>query len=481
MTQTEMQPAETAIVKPAPAAPAPAATLSPHVLQFLPPALIVASEPAARQGLAYLAKQYADGGFLPEGLTPQGAIVLMVAGVDYNLSPIEAISKLYLIGGRVVPSAHELVAQALRRGVKIEVLESTMEKAHIRLSRDGHADFEYEYAKEHAQKAQLWGKKGPWSNDPRSMLMARCKAQALRIFAPDTLSSLYTDEEVASGRGDVVDGVFTPDPDITGDQPKEAVKAFEDATPRGAVTQEKKASSKKAKTEEKKPDPEPTPPPTPPAPPEPEGPSEPRGEMKVQPTPAPEPVVEAPQLPEVKSGSFLAQVMFAAKVPGSETRSPDGQMVSRLDSGKVSRMVLAHMEQRFPKEMAIGMLKTKVKGFGAETSADLSLLQLMQLVGWADEQVKAAPAPAEPVIAPFNPNLGRGAATKPGGPVEDGAAVDYDAEILNLFELLSGEGRDHEANEVFEETGYGEEAENSIPQVKAETLSKLRALKDKAA
>lgn len=188
----------------------------------------------------------------------------------------------------------------------------------------------------------------------------------------------------------------------------------------------------------------------------------------------PEPVVAETVLePEVKEGSFLASVVFGAKVPGSEQPGPDGNPVSQLNVGKVTKMIMEHMKKAFPEQAALKLIQAKIAGFGAKTSKDLSRLQLLLLVEWADEQVKKH-GPLDMEIPAFEPN--RGAATKPGQPVTDAQAVDYDAKILEAFERLSIAGRDMDANAIFEDTGYAETSDTSTPQVKAETLKRLTEL-----
>ena len=485
----------------APVKPAPVpATVGAEALKFMPPALIVAADAGARQGLAYLAKQYAEGGCLPEGLSPQGAIILMVAGIDYGLSPIEAVSKLFLIGGRVTPSAHEMVAQAIRKGVKVQVVDATHEKAQVKLSRDGHPDFDFEYTKADAVKAGLWGKKGPWSNDPRSMLLARAKTQALRAYAPDTLSSLYSDEEVSGGTGYIdPEGKFTPDPSITGDQPKEKIKAFEGRAADKPAPEEAEVAKAKSPEPAARPPLKPAKPVTPrkaqrastdiTAEVKAEVVAEQQAEQDAQFSPEvapalkvaePEVVAETvePEV-EIKAGSFLAALVIAAKVPGQDVMGPQGVAVSQLNTAKATGMILEHLMRSVPsKPEALTLIKGYMQEeFGVTESKDLSRLQLLRLAEWADREVQTRGKPQE--VADFNPK--RGAATKPAGQVEDGQAADYDAEILALFEQAAVAGKDGDANTICEETGYIETAETSTAQVKAETVQKLRALLQDAA
>lgn len=443
------------MTQPANIQPAPKAVpvqVAEHVLKFMPPALIVASDAGARQGLAFLAKQYAEGGFLPEGLTMQGAIILMVAGIDYDLSPIEAVSKLYLIGGRVTPSAHELVAQALRRGVKIAVLEATHEKAAIRLSREGHPDFDYEYAKADAQKANLWGKKGPWSNDPRSMLMARAKSQALRIYAPDTLSSLYTDEEVSGGTGYIDPaGNFTPDPGITGDRPREVIKPFEG-----------RAEEAPARVDAAAPEP-------------------------VKPEPVkPQPVKPQPVKPEPpKTTVELTENVSAGIKPGSARKElASGKSGGDFERDGTIKEIGRKMVAQFGKEEAGKKVKALLKEkFGVSASTELGDLQVIDMmlavndlikadkVRQAQEAANGTPAADEaPAEAPvFDP--ARGAGTRGQGPVAAGGAVDYDEKVANLFAAYVKEGREDEYYAVVEEFGYSDR--KSSEQTKRLTVEAL--------
>ena len=432
--QTADQTPEQIVIAPRPAAPAP--DLRPYTLQFMKPGLVVASDPAARQGLQFIAKLYHDGACLPEGLTPQGAIILMLAGVDYNLSPIEAISKLYLIAGRVTPSAHELVAQALRGGVRIDVLESTHELARIKLQRDGATDLTYEYTKADAQKAGRWGSKGPWTNDPRSMLMAACKRQALRLFSPDLLSNMYDADEVSGGNGTLDDaGNFTPDPSITGDRPAVKVEAF--VGPK--VTQEVKPKASKAKAE-----PAPAP----------------------APEPAPEPAPAAVSITE----AIISQVV----VPGTEETDKDGRTGGEIDRSATVQQIATRLTEQFGKAAAGTMIKARLQNeYSVVKSADLTILQIMAMVKWTDQvitddRLKKA---SENDVPAFNPAAGAGTKSKT-SQIADGVKEDFDAQILEVFYQYGDLDLDATFSAIVEEYAYDETS--SSEQVKRLTLKALR-------
>lgn len=212
------------------------------------------------------------------------------------------------------------------------------------------------------------------------------------------------------------------------------------------------------------------------------------------PAEAPEVEYVAPDgaLPAAPAGSFLARVMLEAKGPEIGT-GPKGEPLHRMNSALISRMVLDHLMTTYTDQAAaLTLIKKKMQDeWGAGSSADLSNLQLIALVSWAEGVVsraqQAAPRAATPApVAPPRP-APRPAAAPTEVPAFDpqrgsrAKPVDYDAEIMTAFETLAGQNRDHLANEVFTETGYAQLAEDSTPQVKAETLSKLNALLEQAA
>jgi len=476
-----------------------------HALKFMPPSMIAAADAAARAGMGFIAKQMVDGKHLPEGVSPQGAILLMLAGLDYGLPPLEAISRLFLIGGRITPNAHEQQAMVMRKGVQLEVIESTAERAEIKLSRPGHADHVHEYTKETATRAGLWGKKGPWQNAPHAMLLARCKTEAFRVWCPDLLSSQYTVEELTGGEGEMTeDGIFTPDEKFVGDlvqgnlhnfsgalnnpgqpgfDPVAAVQATAvPATPAPEQATEpvkprKTRNRPTASTEpapEPAPEPEPTPAATPaPAAPEPAPtPAAPPAVPAPAPTPAPAPSL-ADALPIPKEGSFAARVMMVSR--GAQTgQDRDGNPVYAIDSGRVANMILDHMQTVMDRSEAISQARAWMAERGAKQSAELSVVQLLQFCMWAEGEVEQR-TPAAPLEVPaFEPN--RGAATRPGKPVEDGQARDFDAEIFVAFSNCAEADLTDQANAIMEGTGYAEACAEADLQVKAETLAQLQDL-----
>ena len=152
---------------------------------------------------AGFAQLMTNNGFLPKGVTPQFAVVAIVAGAPLGLNPFESVQSIAVINGR--PSLYGDGMKAVVQGsgqLESETVEWFRGKdgnrvaVRVTVKRKGNpTPIIGEFSETMARKAGLWGKQGPWSQYPDRMLLARARAFAYRDGFADILKGVRSAEE----------------------------------------------------------------------------------------------------------------------------------------------------------------------------------------------------------------------------------------------------------------------------------------------
>ena len=161
-------------------------------VQMLPEAALLPTE--RTYSLIDRAAQMAFAGAiaLPKELnTPQKIAAVMLYGYELGLKPMTAIQELYVVNGRVAPSARVMAGlfQARTDG-RLSVVESTDKKCTMRLiwpSRKIDETWTVEWAE--IERAKLAGR-DVWATYPRDKLITHCTKRILRVFAPGVINGL---------------------------------------------------------------------------------------------------------------------------------------------------------------------------------------------------------------------------------------------------------------------------------------------------
>jgi hypothetical protein len=148
---------------------------------------------------AVVAARMAPSGFE----TPEACMIAILHGMEVGLTPMSALQRIAVIGGR--PTIWGDGAMAL---VRASGLAASIEE---RIEGTGPSDWvaictvrrrgdihpvERRFSADDARRARLWGKAGPWSDYPQRMLQMRARAFALRDVFADVLGGLYLREEI---------------------------------------------------------------------------------------------------------------------------------------------------------------------------------------------------------------------------------------------------------------------------------------------
>lgn len=129
----------------------------------------------------------------------QDTLVAMMMGSELGLNPIQSLQNIAVINGKPAIYGDALLALVQshpRFGGHEESFDDTTMTATCTVWRKGDGNSHtVSFSQADAEKAQLWGKQGPWQTYPKRMLMWRARGYALRDKFADALGGLITVEE----------------------------------------------------------------------------------------------------------------------------------------------------------------------------------------------------------------------------------------------------------------------------------------------
>ena len=165
--------------------------------------------PASVEDLNVVAKAFAQSGYFP-GVTAQQAFVRLVIGQALGLDPLQAMTGIYVVKGRISFHATTLLAMARRAGYDYDVVELSDERCVMRFYRwrGNIRQFigESVFTIEDARRAGI-AEGENWKKYPRNMLFARAAANGVRWFCPDAIGSpvleVHEAQEIAEEPVDV--------------------------------------------------------------------------------------------------------------------------------------------------------------------------------------------------------------------------------------------------------------------------------------
>ena len=145
------------------------------------------------------ASAFHQSGMFPNIKNEAQAYVLILAGAEMGVGPMEAVSGITLIQGKPTMSAN-LLAALVKRHPRYDyrVADHSDSTCRIEFLQDGEVSGVSEFTLEDARKAGLGGNQ-TWKKYPAALLFARALTQGVRWYAPDvTSSAAYTPEELGA-------------------------------------------------------------------------------------------------------------------------------------------------------------------------------------------------------------------------------------------------------------------------------------------
>lgn len=167
--------------------------------------------PDSMEGIQRMATMFVESGLYPQiltGCTNRNAsiarmTIALSTGEKIGLTYHAAANNLAMINNRLSIWGDAMVACVRRRAECVGIEDSYDEKVqvHTCVGKRKHKDGRIEecihtFGVEDAKRAKLWGKAGPWTNNPQRMLQQRARAFVLRDLFADFLYGLAVAEEM---------------------------------------------------------------------------------------------------------------------------------------------------------------------------------------------------------------------------------------------------------------------------------------------
>lgn len=127
---------------------------------------------------------------------PTQAMALMLLCQADGLHPMTACRQYHVIQGRASMTSQTMMSRFLQSGGRQEIHELTEEAAELTLTHPQGGSARVRWTIQQAQKAGLAGKDN-WKAHPRSMLLRRAQAEAVRAVAPFIVEGLPLEDEAA--------------------------------------------------------------------------------------------------------------------------------------------------------------------------------------------------------------------------------------------------------------------------------------------
>lgn len=147
---------------------------------------------------AALAERIARTDFVPEGLRgkPESVMAAMLKGHEVGMAPMQSLSHIHVIKGKVGISAEGQRGLVLAAGHSIRVKKLDPTSCTLIGTRRGESDgTEITYTLDEAKKAGI-ARGNNWTNHPTDMLLARATTRLCRAVFPDVTGGLSSAEEL---------------------------------------------------------------------------------------------------------------------------------------------------------------------------------------------------------------------------------------------------------------------------------------------
>ncbi len=157
--------------------------------------------PSSFEEISSMARAFVASGMFQDTKQLSQAIVKIQAGRELGLPPVYSMQNINMIRDRLTSSANTLAMLVKRSGrYNYRIKEHTNEIcAIIFFERDGDKWVEIgtsTFTMTDAKTANLVKADSGWVKFPRAMLFSRAISQGARIYAPDAIGGMYTDEEI---------------------------------------------------------------------------------------------------------------------------------------------------------------------------------------------------------------------------------------------------------------------------------------------
>jgi hypothetical protein len=138
-------------------------------------------------------------GFLPPHIKrPEQAVAIMLRGKELGIGPMEALSSINMIQGKVSSSTQLMLALIYRSGKLEDIEMSEGDPSVCTMTRVGMQPHTVEFGSDRAKKMKLMNKDN-YKKFPEVMFMWRAIAICARRVFPDVIGAVYTPDELGLG------------------------------------------------------------------------------------------------------------------------------------------------------------------------------------------------------------------------------------------------------------------------------------------
>ena len=156
-------------------------------------ALIVTESPDALLAKASILLR---SGFLPPHIRrPEQAVAIMLRGKELGIGPMEALSSINMIQGKVSSSTQLMLALIYRSGLLEDITMNEGDPSVCIMTRKGMQPHKVEFGTARARQMGLMGKDN-YRKFPEVMFMWRAIAICARRVFPDVIGAIYTPDEL---------------------------------------------------------------------------------------------------------------------------------------------------------------------------------------------------------------------------------------------------------------------------------------------
>ena len=159
--------------------------------------------PMTFQEIQGMAEAFVKSGMFTDVKQMAQAVVKIQAGRELGLPPVYSMQNINMIRNRLTSSAN-VMAMLVKKSGKYDyrIKEHTDQKCSLTFYQiDSGKSIEVgvsTFTMDDAKRADLVKPESGWVKYPRAMLFSRAISQGARIYAPDAIGGLYTDEEIRS-------------------------------------------------------------------------------------------------------------------------------------------------------------------------------------------------------------------------------------------------------------------------------------------
>ena len=156
-----------------------------------------AIQPRNMQELSEFARMASASGFFGDAREAAQAMVKIAAGAEMGIAPIQAMTSIHVIKGKISLSANLVAAMLKRAGYHYDVEWKGRDAVLINFyAPDKSFLGESSFSMDDAQQAGLLSNP-TWKKFPRNMLFSRALMNGARWYAPDVALGLYDPDELA--------------------------------------------------------------------------------------------------------------------------------------------------------------------------------------------------------------------------------------------------------------------------------------------